>query len=158
MRGSFVPWGWLAENGSIVAQATYPALFAVIGSTYNTGGEGVGNFRLPDSRGRADIGSGTGSGLTARTLGAIGGAETHQLTVPEMPSHSHTDSGHSHSVPGEFGGSGGGGSTEINYRAVDPNSQTHPVNSSSANITSTGGGGSHNNMQPFIVATRMIKW
>jgi hypothetical protein len=43
-----LPAGLLLANGSVVAQGTYPRLFAAIGTAYNTGGEGAGNFRLPN--------------------------------------------------------------------------------------------------------------
>ena len=51
--------------------------------------------------------SGTGSGLTARTLGSTVGEETHLQTLAEMASHSHTatvtDPGHTHTVKGVTG-------------------------------------------------------
>lgn len=43
-----LPPGMLLANGAVVAIADYPALFDVIGTTYNTGGEGAGNYRLPN--------------------------------------------------------------------------------------------------------------
>jgi len=42
-----VPAGWVAEN-TVVAQAAHAELFALIGATFNTGGEGAGNFRTPN--------------------------------------------------------------------------------------------------------------
>lgn len=100
--GTAAPSGWLLCDGSVVSQSTYASLFSVVGSTYNTGGEGAGNFRLPDLRGRVPVGRNAG---TFSTLGATGGAETVTLTTAQMPSHSHantatTDSqgGHSHTV------------------------------------------------------------
>lgn len=45
------PTGWLKANGAVVPQASYAALFAAIGTTFNTGGEVAGSFRLPDLRG-----------------------------------------------------------------------------------------------------------
>lgn len=44
------PAGWLKANAAVVSQATYATLFSVIGTTFNTGGEGGGNFRLPELR------------------------------------------------------------------------------------------------------------
>ena len=52
------------------------------GSTY-------GSITTPDLRGRFVLSSGQGSGLTNRTTGQTGGAETVALTVAQMPSHNH---------------------------------------------------------------------
>lgn len=122
-----VPAGWLAANGAAVSRSTYAELFAKIGTTYGVG-NGSTTFNLPDGRGRTLIGAGQGAGLTNRALGATGGNETHILTVPEMPAHTHT-----------FGtsGSGGGG--------ISSGGQSAPQNTSSA-----GNGNAHNNMQPFM--------
>lgn len=52
-RGTGAPasGGWLAEDGSVVKRDSYTGLFSVIGTTYNTGGEGVDEFRLPSNAG-----------------------------------------------------------------------------------------------------------
>lgn len=42
------PAGLLLENGTVKDRATYPALFAAIGTTFNTGGEAADEFRLPN--------------------------------------------------------------------------------------------------------------
>lgn len=41
--------GWLLCDGAVLSQTEYPQLFAAIGSAFNTGGEGAGNFRLPSA-------------------------------------------------------------------------------------------------------------
>lgn len=46
--GTSAPTNFLICNGSVVSQATYAGLYAVIAGTFNTGGEGAGNFRLPN--------------------------------------------------------------------------------------------------------------
>ena len=84
--GATAPAGYLLCNGASLATATYPALFAVIGYTY--GGSGA-NFTLPDLRSRVPIGAGTGTGLTARTLGGAVGAETTPLVATDVPAHPH---------------------------------------------------------------------
>lgn len=46
------PTGWLPCNGALLAQASYPELFAAINILYNIGGESGTTFRLPDLRGK----------------------------------------------------------------------------------------------------------
>ncbi|WP_434708166.1 phage tail protein [Pseudomonas sp. R1-1] len=46
-----VPPGFLELDGSAQSTATYPDLAAYLGTKFNKGDEGAGNFRLPDSRG-----------------------------------------------------------------------------------------------------------
>lgn len=60
-----LPSGYLECDGSVVNQGIYANLFAVIGSTYNIGGEGPADFRLPDLRGYFIRGFGTNSDGTA---------------------------------------------------------------------------------------------
>ena len=51
MAVATVPPGYLECNGDPVSRTTYAALFGVIGTQYNTGGETSSEFRLPDLRG-----------------------------------------------------------------------------------------------------------
>lgn len=62
-----IPTGWLMCDGSVVSQTTYAALYAVIGSQYNTGGEGAGNFRLPDMRNYYPVGARIDDGGAAKS-------------------------------------------------------------------------------------------
>ena len=80
------PTGYLECNGSVISQTQYSDLFAAIGSRYNTGGEGSGNFRLPDLRGEFIRGWDNGRGLdrsfdgtTTRAFGSwqIGSLHAH---------------------------------------------------------------------------------
>ena len=147
--------GWLACDGTSYTTAAQPSLFASIG--YVWGGSGA-NFNVPDFRGRALIGDGTGSGLSARTVGQETiGEETHLLTTPEIPLHTHTanDSGHTHTIPYNLQGVGaaGGGTPIVGATAALGTSTSY------ANITLSGTGGSsvHNNMQPSAVIHWLIK-
>lgn len=66
-----VPPGFLEIDGSVQNVATYPDLFAYLGTTFNTGGEGAGNFRLPESRGEFLRGWDHGRGVDAgRVIGS----------------------------------------------------------------------------------------
>lgn len=57
--GSAAPTGYLMCIGQTISRTTYAALFAVVGTSYNTGGEAGTDFRLPDLRGRMPVGVGT---------------------------------------------------------------------------------------------------
>lgn len=137
-----------------MSRSTYAALFNEIGTTYGAG-NGTTTFNLPDGRGRALIGAGTGTGLTARALGENGGAETHQLATGEMPSHRHRLLGNG-SLAQTAVGLGDGSS-----RAVAGNSNTTNISYIDTNngqilVEGTGGGGAHNNMQPWLAENMFI--
>lgn len=135
------PTGWLLCNGSTVSRTTYAVLFSVIGVTWGIG-DGTTTFGLPDLQGRVVIGAGAGTGLTARTLAGTGGAETHLLTVAEMPAHTHDSPAWN-----DMAAAGG-------RHAVTSIAQV-------GNMTTAGGSrgldGAHNNVQPFKVLTYIIK-
>lgn len=46
--GSTVPADWATCNGAQFSQDSYAALYAAIGSTFNTGGESPSHFRVPN--------------------------------------------------------------------------------------------------------------
>jgi len=75
--GSNLPEGrWLWCDGAEIAIASYPALYAVLGTTWGalTNGSGVAgstHFRLPSANGRTAIGDGTGSVSESFTNAAI---------------------------------------------------------------------------------------
>lgn len=140
--GATAPDGWLLCAGQDVSRVTYGALFAVIGTTYGAG-DGSTTFTLPDLRGRVPAGLDNMGGTDAtrldwaNTLGTAGGAQTHTLTTPEIPSHSHTTDS-----PVNFAGSGAfQGATAV----------------AKGTTGNTGGGGAHNNMQPTILLNYIIR-
>lgn len=145
---STAPAGWLNCDGSLVSRTTYATLFATIGTTFGTG-DGSTTFGLPNLCGRAPIGQGTGSGLTARTLGQTGGEETHVLTTTEIPSHSHASTFGQGFVGWQTGGDGG------QVAAFQVGGVVAPT---SANTAAAGSGGAHNNMSPWICLNFIIKY
>ena len=80
---NFAPKGWALCDGQLLPIAQNTALFSLLGTTY--GGNGQTTFALPDLRGRAPIHSGTGPGLSPKTLGEQGGTETNTILT-----HKHT--------------------------------------------------------------------
>ena len=81
--------GWLLCNGEEVLISDFPRLYRVIGNTYGTPSE-EGYFVLPNATGRV-IGNVGNAGVSGETwiAGDISGAETHVLTIAEMPAHNH---------------------------------------------------------------------
>lgn len=153
--GSSTPTGWLSCDGSEVSRTDYADLFTAIGTTYGVG-DGSTTFELPDLRGSVPVGYGTGSGLSNRSMGDVGGEESHVLTTDEIPSHSHTM---------QVNSSDGTSDVPTNlYIAKNSDGVTHYHGSGSGDylnsgaITATGGGSSHNNMPPFVVINYIIKY
>jgi microcystin-dependent protein len=108
------------------------------------GGKSNGQ-QTPDLRGRFVLASGAGAGLTARTLGQKAGEETHLLTIPEMPAHTHDwihgweqdDSGY------------GGSANEFTW--VGGSFTGDQV------MKSTGGNLPHNTMPPYYVLAFIMR-
>lgn len=86
--GNFNPRGWATCEGQLLQISQNTALFSLLGTTY--GGDGRITFGLPDLRGRAPIGRGSGPGLATQSWGERGGTESFTLTSAQMPSHSHS--------------------------------------------------------------------
>jgi len=158
------PLGFLPCNGQLVSRTLYARLFAAIGTTFGAG-DGSTTFQLPDFRGRSPIGTGQGAGLTNRGIGAQGGEEAHTSTANEMPSHNHgvTDPGHKHAVIGDGGNRflvtvttagyavPATGIQNVSFTAMD-------VDPTGVTINNAGGGAEHNNMQPYLAVSFIIKF
>ena len=168
--------GWLICDGRTLNISDYYWLYQVIGTTY--GSTASTTFNLPNPAGRVLGVIGSGVGLTTRAAGSNVGAETHVLTIAEMPTHNHPgssnlnsatgvyDSGHTHSytAPGGSGidendtlivtnvSVGGQGATTVSNSAniVDP-THTHTLV-----MSNQGGSNAHNNMQPTLFVGNMF--
>lgn len=138
------PSNWLICDGAAVTRTTYASLFAAIGVKYGAG-NGTTTFNLPNLKGRVPVGRDSAQ-AEFDTLGEIGGAKTHTLTVAEMPSHVHNVQG---STNGYAGGIAGG----LFFSSTPP---THPGYQNV--IDAAGGGGAHNNLQPYQVVNYIIKF
>ena len=82
--GSKAPERFLMCDGKLVDRNVYQKLFEVIGTTY--GSTNASDFRLPDFRERSPIGALGGSKYD---LNDKGGNSTINLTVAQMPAHTH---------------------------------------------------------------------
>ena len=109
------------------------------GTVYN-------GITTPDLRGRFVLGSGSGSGLTPRTINTSGGVETVALTTAQMPSHSHTYSAYTKQGTA-FCASGDG-------RAPPLRDENHRTN---LETVATGSGSAHENMPPFYALAFIMR-
>lgn len=167
-----IPTGWHLCDGSSMARADYPALFAVLGTTY--GNNDSSSFNLPDMRGLFVAGKGANN---YSNLNQKGGANTVALTVSEMPKHNHdtassttdgkvtSESGgyhtHTYKIYKEngdhvlYGSTSGGHSMEgskSDFTTTSNGSHTHKVE-----LKARGGGNAHENRPPYIVMNYIIK-
>lgn len=118
--------------------------------------------------GRVPVGVNT-SDSNFNTVEKTGGASTVTLTTAQMPAHTHTFTGssattnskgaHTHNVGRDGDGASGSSTYTVHSAGVSGAGGTSPTNSAGAHThtltakgtnASTGGGGSHNNLQPYI--------
>lgn len=171
--GVNTPANWMLCYGQAVSRTTYAELYAAFGGATSPYGQGDGTttFNLPDCRGRVVAGKDNMGGTSADrltapvngdNLGSVGGAESHVLTVPQLPSHNHGGStglggAHFHTVFGiqspvtpQIQGTGGAGPAAATVNTSTAPDHTHT-------IPSQGDGAAHNNVQPTIVMNKIIK-
>ena len=140
----FAPRGWARCDGGIMAIAQNQALFSILGTTF--GGDGFRTYQLPDLRGRVPVGAGK-----TYLLGAFGGEEMHQLTVAEVPSHSHK-------LQGLAAAANGTAFLASLFATAPSNLYSKPSTKmvAAANAVQTVGGLPHTNLQPFQAITMAI--
>lgn len=152
------PAGYLMENGQSVLCDAYPDLYDVLYPS----GTCSGSFDLPDSRGRVAVNLNP-SDSEFNTIGEKYGAKTHQLTQGELPSHTHTQNAHDHTMRWKsYGGISASSSGWLVLRRTDGADSYNGTDGNAANARTatnqnTGGNQPHNNIQPSIVKTRVIK-
>jgi microcystin-dependent protein len=169
--------GWLLCDGRTLNISDYYYLHEVIGTTY--GSNASTTFNLPNPAGRVLGVIGSGLGLTPRVAGSNVGAETHTLTIAEMPTHNHpgssnntattgvTDPGHNHSYvnqPNHTGVSGAAVLTtdvadNVNVGATTGTTSvvlTDPGHTHTLVMSNQGGSNAHNNMQPTLFIGNMF--
>ena len=161
------PRGWLLCDGSAVSRTEYATLYAAIGDTWGAG-DGSTTFNLPDLRGRAPIGAGTGSGLTARTLGGKVGAESVTLTAAQSGLPAHTHGFTQPTITPKYSGAAGylaaaaykNNTAEHTYFYENTSGGRQYTASDGAVGAVTGGAAAassaHNNMQPSAVVNFII--
>jgi microcystin-dependent protein len=143
--GMFAPMGWAFCNGALLAIGQNYQLFTLIGTTY--GGDGQNNFALPDLQGRVPVHIGNGI-----ALGQSGGVETVELTVNQLPAHSHQVNANSSAGTQPTPGGGLPGALANAYS----DSTTTATRMAADMLSPTGSNQPHENMQPFLVVNYII--
>lgn len=143
--GNYAPAGWALCNGQTLSISGNEALYSLLGTTY--GGDGITNFNLPDLRGRAPM-----HRSASFPQGGKQGQETINLTIDQMPLHSHapqayTQSGNSSAPTNGFWA----GPATSRYSSAAPT-----VTMRSDAIGTAGNGQAHNNMMPFLATSFII--
>ncbi len=146
--GNFAPAGWQFCEGQLLPISENETLFQLIGTTY--GGDGQETFALPDLRGRIPLHFGNGF-----ILAETGGVETVNLTIQQIPAHSHAflasmDNADSPNPRGRVAAQSGSridlyDSTQAPATLMSPNA-----------VGSTGGSQPHNNYQPYLCVDFII--
>lgn len=139
--GATAPDRWVLCFGQTITNASvdYPDLWAVLDAAFKSGTSLI----VPDLRGRIPVGldnmggSDAGRLSVSNTMGGSGGTQTHTLTVGEMPSHDHATGESIFGLGFVAFGAGGQGVATVSG--------------------SRGGGGAHNNMQPYLLLNWILK-
>jgi len=134
-----IPGGWLPCDGRLLRVSDYPALFTLLGKTY--GGDGVQTFALPDLRGRVPIHRGGNY-----KPGDMGGEVAHQLTLNEIPRHSHQAVA-SGSLPDNLSPNNNFWAANAEYT---PYGTRETGTMSSQALATVGNNKPHNNMAPYL--------
>ena len=148
--GATAPAGFLLCQGQAVSRTTYSALFNVIGVTFGSG-NGSTTFNVPPP-GVVIVGQATSG--TFNTRGATGGTETETLSLSQIPSHGHevvqNDSTNRRLML--YASNSSGGAQWMVASNVDS------ADNGRFRAANVGGGQAHNNMPPYVVMPRIIKF
>lgn len=158
------PDNTLPCDGGTYAREDYPLLYAVIDSVYIVDAD---HFTTPDLAGLVLLGTGT-RGTNTFVIGDTGGEYEHTLTTAELASHSHVadaptvlDPTHLHSEVAAIPtlitiGAGVPAPSAIPSPSVTSPSLTG-ITVFAPNIHNEGGGGAHNNTQPYGVVKYCVQ-
>jgi microcystin-dependent protein len=143
---NFAPKGWAFCNGQLLAINQNQALFALLGTTF--GGDGRVTFALPNMQGRNALHAGPGF-----SLGQVGGLESVQLSINQMPAHTHAVA--ASSTAGSVANPSGAvlGESAM-YRASPPDPASQAM--SSGAVGNAGSNQPHTNRAPYLVLNYVI--
>ena len=174
------PEGYLICDGSEVPVASYPALDALLGTTYGArtnglGGSGTSHFRLPDLQGRVvvsrgthssvnDLGENDGTAVSNRrpTHSHAGGVHSHTASSSDAGGHSHTYDDHT-AQSGVENYVRTGNQTAFNNNTVATRTtntvaaHSHPITVNDSAPLTVGSTGGTTDAPSYIVLNHIIK-
>jgi len=141
--GAAIPPHCLECDGANYLRVDYPLLYAALDAAFIIDAD---NFMVPDMRGNVPLGADSPA-FASYPVGSVGGEVDHVLTVAELASHAHLDSGHTHAegstIPTAITiGAGAPAPAAVGTASV--------TSSGSAAIQPEGADAGHNNLQPFV--------
>ena len=163
---TFVPYGWLACDGTQYNIQEYQALYALIGNVF--GGSASSNtFKVPDLRGYAGIGVGANA-LGTYTMGQTVGQTSVTLTQAQLPNHDH---GLQTQAAAARLTAPSPAALPFVPSYLHPNTKTYglpmyvsattaptPVAMSTSSVGVAGGTEAHNNQSPLLILRFCINW
>lgn len=142
--------GVLQVLGKNILSMIYPIGSLYYNATDSTNPATLLGFGTWEAFGQGRVLVGKSTSGTFETAGATGGAERHTLTIAEMPEHNHTQNPHGHYI-NKAGWQSGGTTDNLMYNKYNANANYMYTADTTATNNPTGGGGSHNNLQPYVV-------
>jgi microcystin-dependent protein len=178
------PSGFLLCDGSAYSRTVYANLYSALGGTSSPYGQGDGSttFNVPDLRGRVTVGADQGGARLSSSsyvtspaiVGTNGGEQNHLLqasesgippnisTYVESGSHTHAINGTRYGGPGpytafDYTGNFAGGPSYVGLSGsavtMGGENTTH-----THGIPNTAAPSAHNNVQPYMVVNKIIKF
>jgi microcystin-dependent protein len=155
---NFAPNGWALCQGQIMSISQNTALFSLLGTAY--GGNGTSNFGLPNLQGNVTISQGQSLVGQLYDLGETGGASQIALSRSENPAHTHNLMASISLTDVNTAVGNVLGRPEV---AGNPNATTGKIYNANTldtqlntPLSAVGGGGTHDNRQPFLVLNYCI--
>jgi microcystin-dependent protein len=145
---------WKICNGELLRQEDYPELFDVIGTLYNNASTPAGMFNLPACGKRVTVGYSETD--VSYTLGKTGGSEKVTLAANQLPNFTM-------SLPGQKGGDNDDMSNTTAFAGGDKNPAETSFNFNldvkySRDKSTAEYAQPHDNMQPYIVFIKLIRY
>lgn len=154
---TFAPMSWSYCDGGTVPYSQNPALAAIIGNIY--GGTPNQTIGLPDLRGQAVLGAGSGPGLTTYEPNDSAGVTSVTLTSTTCPTHNHlvaaanVNATAGASVVSGYLAKGGTqkGKTFSPYPSYAPGGPNTTLSNTAVSVAGASAPAAHENRQPYLV-------